>query len=128
MSVPNRTVLVVDDNEDALELMSDLLRECEVDVLRARSGPDAMSVLMSQPVDLVLLDIMMPDMNGFAVLEMIRFVPRLTGTTVLVCTARTDQHDVARARELGAVDVLPKPISAPDLRDQVRQRLTENGR
>ena len=123
MPVAARTVLVIDDNEDTLELMSDALCDDALRVLCAHSGTDAISLLMSESVDLVLLDLMMPDMNGFAVLEVMRFVPRLMQIPVLVCTAQTGRHDTERARELGAAGVLFKPLSPTDVRQQVEQQL-----
>ena len=114
------TVLAVDDNDDNLDLIEDALSEAEFTVIRARSGPDAMSLLMSRQVDLVLLDIMMPDMNGFAVLEMIRFIPRLMNTAVMIMTAHGDKWNVERAKDLGAKAVLPKPISPSELLEEAR--------
>jgi len=116
----SRTVLAVDDNEDNLDLIEDALSKEEFTVIRARSGPDAMSLLMSRQIDLVLLDIMMPDMNGFAVLEMIRFIPRLMNTSVIIQTAHGDEWNVERAKDLGAKAVLSKPISPSELLEEVR--------
>lgn len=114
-----RIVLAVDDNEDSLDLIEDALCGDEFKVLRARSGPDAMSLLMSQQIDLVLLDIEMPDMNGFAVLEMIRFIPRLMNTAIIIQTAHGDHHNVERAKELGVKAVLTKPLSPKELLAEV---------
>lgn len=115
------TVLAVDDNEDNLDLIDDALAGIGAKVTRARSGPDAISHLMSEPFDVVLLDIMMPDMNGFAVLEMVRFIPRLMHTTVMIVTAHADRFNIDRARELGAKSVLIKPVSPVQLIDEVRK-------
>lgn len=114
------TVLIVDDNEDNLDLIADTLGEDEFEVIRARSGTDAMSLLMSRQVDLVLLDIKMPDMNGFAVLEMVRFIPRLMNTTVIIQTAHGDHHNTERAKDLGVKAVLTKPISPAKLLEEAR--------
>ncbi len=118
-----RTVLAVDDNEDNLDLIEEALSGAEFTVIRARSGPDAISLLMSRQVDVVLLDIMMPDMNGFAVLEMIRFIPRLMNTAVIIQTAHGDEWNLRRAEDLGAKAVLSKPLSAPELREVVLEGL-----
>lgn len=118
-----RTVLVVDDNEDNLDLIEDSLRDEAFTVIRARSGPDAMSRLLSQQVDLVLLDITMPEMSGFAVLELMRFIPRLMNTAVIIQTAHGDDWNVERAADLDAKAVLSKPISPPELRRVVREYL-----
>lgn len=117
----NQAILIVDDNEDSLDLMRETLEPEGYEVHVARSGPDAMSLLMSQPVDLVLLDVMMPEMNGFAVLEMIRFIPRLMDTAVIIHTAHGDGWNTERAEGLGAKTVLSKPISRSELIDAVRE-------
>ena len=101
-------------------LNDEVLTEAGFVVLRAHSGPDAMSQLMSRRVGLVLLDIMMPDMNGFAVLEMIRLVPRLINTEVILQTAHADEANLERAKELGVRAVLEKPFSPSDLLAEVR--------
>ncbi len=121
------TVLAVDDNEDILDLVNEALSDHGLRVIRARSGADAMALLMSHQIDLVLLDLKMPDMNGFsvqeAILEMVWFIPRLANTSVIVHTAHAEDDNVARARELGAVAVLPKPISPDALLQEVRKHL-----
>ena len=121
--MPKPKILVVDDNEDNLDLIADILPQDEFTLVRSLSGPDAMSLLMSGQFDLVLLDIMMPDMSGFAVLEMVRFIPRLMNTPVVVQTAHADSHNVERAHELGAKAVLTKPITPTKLIEEVRRLL-----
>jgi len=116
-----RTVLAVDDNEDNLDLIEDVLSVEGITVVRACSGPDAMSLLMSRQIDLVVLDIMMPDMNGFAVLEMIRFIPRLMSVVVVIQTAHVDKWNMDRALGLGAKAVLSKPVSPTELLECVRE-------
>ena len=121
MSIP--TVLVVDDNEDILDFIDEVLADHEFRVIRARSGPEAMSRLLSDRIDVLLLDLAMPDMNGFAVLEMVRFIPRLMNTTVIIQTAHGGAHNLARAKELGARAVLRKPISREELLQEVQNCL-----
>jgi CheY-like chemotaxis protein len=121
------TVLVVDDNEDNIDLLEDSLGSCGFRVHVARSGVDAMSLLMSHRVDVVLLDLMMPDMNGFATLEMIRFVPRLMDMPVVVHTAYPSEMHVRRARDLGAEAVLTKPLPTAELAKALRKAIAESG-
>lgn len=119
------TVLVVDDNEDNIDLLQDSLGTHGFRVHIARSGVDAMSLLMSHRVDVVLLDLMMPDMNGFATLEMIRFVPRLMDMPVVIHTAYPSEMHARRARDLGAEAVLTKPLPATDLAKALRKAIGE---
>ena len=122
-SVKSLRILVVDDNDDNLDLIEDVLCDAGFTVVRACSGPDAMSLLMSRQIDLVLLDLMMPDMNGFAVLEMIRFIPRLMNTAIIIQTAHGDEWNIKRAKDLGAKAVFSKPISPSELLGVVRECL-----
>jgi two-component system, chemotaxis family, chemotaxis protein CheY len=111
MSVP--TVLAVDDHDETLDLIEGALAGHGYKFFRARSGPDAIGLLMSTRIDVVILDLDMPEMNGIAVLEVIRYIPRLMRLKVIVQASPPDLHNVKRARHLGARAVLEKPLS-PD--------------
>lgn len=116
-------ILAVDDDADTLALIEEILGEQGFEVCCANSGPDALSVLLSRPIDLVLLDIRMPDMNGFAVLELIRFIPRLMYLPVIVQTATPPEEQTERAGTLGACAVLSKPVSPARLIEEVERHL-----
>lgn len=117
MSVP--TILAVDDHEEDLDLIEDALGGEGYKLYRARCGPDAIGLMMSTRIDLVLLDLDMPEMNGIAVLEVIRYIPRLMRSQVIVQVSPENAHEVRRARELGASAVLHKPLSPAAVRDEV---------
>lgn len=114
-------VLVVDDNLDNLDFITEVLEDSPYHVRRAWSGPDALSLLCSESIDVVLLDLMMPDMNGFAVLELIRFMPQLCNVPVIVLTAYNDTSNQQRARQLGAQAVLAKPVDRGILKNTIDQ-------
>jgi len=122
MSTP--TILVVDDHEENHALIEDALADQGYKIYRARSGPDAIGLMMSTRVDVVLLDLGMPEMNGIAVLEVIRYIPRLMRSQVIIQAAPEDAHNVSRARELGACAVLEKPLSQGAVRDEVQTVLS----
>jgi CheY-like chemotaxis protein len=106
-------VLAVDDHDETLDLIERALAgQCQK-FFRARSGPDAIGLLMSTRIDVVVLDLDMPEMTGIAVLEVIRYIPRLMHLQVIVQASPSDLHNVKRARRLGARAVLEKPLS-PD--------------
>ncbi len=103
-------ILVVDDMPDNLFLMNGLLED-RYEVLQAASGRDALQVVMSpNPPDMVLLDIMMPDMDGYEVLRRIRQHPPTANIPVVFLTALASQQDERLGRDLGALDYLTKPV------------------
>src|SRR3990167_2850537 len=109
----NPTVLVVDDTPDNLALMSELLGE-HYRVKVASSGERALKAVQSDPVpDLVLLDIMMPGMDGYEVCRQLKASAATRDIPVIFLTARADTEDERKGFELGAVDYITKPVSPP---------------
>jgi CheY-like chemotaxis protein len=107
-------ILVVDDMPDNLFLMNGLFED-RYRVIQAASGKDALRIVMSDaPPDMVLLDIMMPDMDGYEVLRRIRQHPPTANIPVIFLTALASQQDERLGMDLGAVDYLTKPVD-PEL-------------
>jgi CheY-like chemotaxis protein len=126
---PRRTlVLVVDDDVALLELVSRWLRDWGYDVLSAESGPDAIRIAEHRPPDLVLLDILLPGMNGFEVCAEFLLRPALAHVPIIMVTGLQDRHNWVRALESGATDLLVKPIDEHTLRDHVRRALLRTRR
>jgi sigma-B regulation protein RsbU (phosphoserine phosphatase) len=118
--VSSAALLVVDDNEDnRFTLTERLAREGYANVTTANNGREALELLRSRPFDLVLLDIMMPDINGYEVLEQMKAGGQLHNIPVIMISALTDLDSVIRCIELGAVDYLPKPFNPTLLRARV---------
>ncbi|MDF1790499.1 MAG: two-component system response regulator [Thalassobaculaceae bacterium] len=118
-----RTVLVVDDTPDNLSLMSGLLKDT-YRVRVANSGERALAIASSASrPDLILLDIMMPVMDGYEVCRRLKADPNCRDIPVVFLTARTDQIDEQLGLELGAVDYITKPISPPIVIARVRNHL-----
>lgn len=113
-------ILIVDDNEDNRFMLSERLTlDGYGDIATAEDGRQALARIKSQPFDCVLLDIMMPGMNGFEVLDALRRDPINHAVPVIVISA-ADQFDAAiRSIELGAIDYLPKPFNPTLLRARV---------
>jgi adenylate cyclase len=108
-----RTVLVVDDTPENLSLMSGLLKGDYV-VKIAPSGVRALQIANGEtPPDIILLDIMMPEMDGYEVLRRLRADPKTSEIPVIFLTAMSSAEDEQRGLELGAVDYIAKPISPP---------------
>jgi sigma-B regulation protein RsbU (phosphoserine phosphatase) len=116
-------VLVVDDTEANRDLLARRLRALGHDVAIATNGREALEVLAGREMDLVLLDIMMPEMDGFQVLERLRADPERCHVPVIMISAVDETESVARAIELGATDYLPKPFNAVVLRARVTATL-----
>jgi adenylate cyclase len=108
---PSRpVVLVVDDNQENRDMLARRLARQSYDVLSAPGGLAALEILTTRPVDLVLLDVMMPDLDGYAVLQRLKADPALRGIPVLMISALDEIESVVRCIQLGAEDYLNKPF------------------
>jgi len=117
---PDPALLVVDDNEDnRYTLVQRLRRLGYTNVVTAIDGRGALERLGTQDFDLVLLDVMMPELNGYEVLERIRADDRLRHVPVIMISAVDQVESVVRCIELGAEDYLPKPFNPVILRARV---------
>src|SRR5512132_1940677 len=112
-------ILVVDDNEANRDMLSRRLARQGHGVEMAAGGQEALQRLGAEPFDLVLLDIMMPEMNGYEVLERLKADEHLRHTPVIMISAVDQLESVVRCIELGAEDYLPKPFNPILLRARV---------
>jgi adenylate cyclase len=113
-------ILVVDDNEDNRFTLSMRLEACGyAKLVMAENGRDALDKLATQPFSMVLLDIMMPELDGYGVLEAMRADGRLSSIPVLVISAVDEIGSVVRCIELGATDYLTKPFNPVLLKARV---------
>ncbi|MEM7118454.1 MAG: response regulator [Chloroflexota bacterium] len=104
-------ILVVDDNESVRDILSILLKGRGHRVVIAKHGQEALDVMRRESIDLVLLDIMMPVMDGYDVLRWMRADPELSSKPVVVLTAIHDTDSIIKCIEMGADDYLFKPIN-----------------
>jgi DNA-binding response OmpR family regulator len=118
-----RHILVVDDEIGALTLIGIMLERGGFDVLKARDAKAALQVLEETLPDLIILDVMMPGMNGIDLCQVIRQRDETRKTPVLILSARGDAESIIRGIEAGANDYLPKPILHHDLVSKVRSML-----
>jgi adenylate cyclase len=112
------TVLVVDDTEANIDILVETLGE-DYDVAVAMDGPSALDLAMESPPDLILLDVMMPGMNGYEVCSKLKEDPRTRDVPVIFVTAMTEAEDETKGFELGAMDYITKPISPPIVKSRV---------
>ena len=118
------TILVVDDDNDIRTLIETVLEAAGHEVTLAASGQEALNKLKRRPYELVVLDIMMPTMSGYEVLEQIRAMPSRAQTPVIVVTAKHDPSGVMREVKGGAIDHLAKPFLPEELEEVVDRALS----
>jgi CheY-like chemotaxis protein len=106
-----KNILVVDDDELVLLAVRELLAPLGFSVSLAGNGPEALRLAAAQPFDLVVLDVIMPEMDGFEVCRKLRQVPAFQETPILMLTAKSAEEDRQRGMEAGANLYLPKPIA-----------------
>ncbi len=118
-------VLVVDDAARARESVSEFLEHEGFKTIRAASGKEAYATLYSQTPDIVLLDLMMPEMDGITFLQMIRHHPQWEHIPVIVLTELQDEHKlIPRARQLHVEDLVPKAnFGMEDLLIRIRRAI-----
>lgn len=112
---PGKTILIVDDSEPVVLLLKELLRIKGFTVLSALSGVKALSILQHSSPDLVLLDLMMPGMDGFEVLSAIRKSEETGHLRVFMLTANSEPELRKKAIDLGADGYLTKPVNLNQL-------------
>lgn len=116
-------ILVVDDNRDLRELAEAILKMQGYEVLLAEDGQQALDIFENEPVDLIVSDISMPEMDGFGLLEAVRASERGAAIPFLFLSAYSQKAKQAQARRLAVDDYLFKPFDAKELMDAVRVRL-----
>ena len=114
------TVLIIDDDRGLFVLLEEYLRDEGFACLHAAAPEAGFAALEAGGVDVVILDVMLPGMNGFEVLRRLRATPRFAALPVLMLTARGDEIDRVVGLELGADDYLGKPFSARELVARLR--------
>jgi DNA-binding response OmpR family regulator len=116
----SKKVLIADDELNIVISLEFLLRREGFEVLVAVNGEDALAKARAERPDLVLLDVMMPKMNGFDVCQALRSDPELASMRVLMLTGKGRETEVSKGLELGANGYMTKPFSTKDLVAQVR--------
>lgn len=114
-------ILVVDDDPDILEALSEILEAEGFEIRRARNGKEALERLEPDPPKLILLDLMMPVMDGWEFAQRLRQRPTMAGIPIIVLSA--DRNVGTKAQDIGAVGHLAKPFELNDLLEMVRKAL-----
>jgi CheY-like chemotaxis protein len=124
---PSR-ILVVDDDAAVLDVLRLALASGGHDVLAAGSTMEGLVRAQGERPDLVLLDILMPEMDGWELLKLLRLDPATRDMPVVIVSARSEPRDRVRGLQEGAVDYLTKPFSVPELLAAVDSALARAGR
>ena len=118
-----KRVLVVDDEPNIVMSLEFRMRRAGFEVGVARNGREALEALEGAPPDLLLLDVMMPEFDGYEVCERVRARPDWSGTKIVMLTARGREVERERGLSLGADAYVTKPFSTRDLVEQVKRML-----
>ena len=127
---PEGNVLVVDDDRNAVDILNRLLTKEGFTVLCANGGREALALVAAHTVDVILLDVMMPEMDGFQVCEALRQSDRTRNIPIILLTAKDDMETRVVGMRLGVSEFLTKPINKTELfarlRAQMHQRTIEH--
>jgi two-component system phosphate regulon response regulator PhoB len=115
-----RSVLVVEDEEDIRELVSYTLLKEGYQVTSVASGEEALAIATAQPPDLILLDLMLPGVDGLTVCQRLRSNPATAGVAIVMLTAKGEEPDIVTGLNVGANDYITKPFSRNVLTARVR--------
>lgn len=119
MTDSQKTVIVVEDEIDAAEMFAEMMRVSGFRVLKSYSSTPAISIIASEIPDIVILDVMMPDVSGLEVLKYMRREPKLANIPVIVVSAKSMPGDIKTGLEAGASVYLTKPVGFLDLKQAV---------
>lgn len=118
-----KQILIVDDNEDSCQVFTRVLRKEGYEVALARDGAEGLQKISASRPDLILLDVMLPGINGFEVCRTIKNDPSLRSIPVLIISAGIDPALQEQGLNVGAEALLTKPIRPPDLIAKIRRYL-----
>ncbi len=121
MMVRTRTILAVDDTVANLDILLELLKD--FDVIDAAGGEAALEIVTEEEIDLILLDIMMPGMDGYAVCRKLQENEKTKDIPIIFITARTDEDAIEKAYDAGGVDYVTKPFKPKELLARVKIQL-----
>lgn len=120
-------ILIVDDMDVVLKLEEILLKRTGADVVKARDGREALALARSEQPDVIVCDLVMPQMNGDVLTRFLRQAPDTRDVTVIIVTSKGDEATEERCRAAGADHFLTKPIRHDELLDLVREALQKRG-
>ncbi len=121
------TILVIEDEEDVADLVRYHLRKAKYRVVQAADGADGAKLAVSEKPDAIVLDVMLPKLNGFEVTKRLRSDARTAGIPILILSAKGETENRIKGLEFGADDYLPKPFSPKELLLRIQALLRRKG-
>jgi two-component system, cell cycle response regulator DivK len=122
-AVVSKRILVVEDQEDNRRILRDLLNATDFEVIEAEDGEQALAAVAKQRPDLILMDIQLPELDGYEATRRIKTDPSLSSTPIIAVTSYALSGDEEKARAAGCDDFVPKPYSPRQLLAKIRQYL-----
>lgn len=116
-------VLIVDDIPENIKVISNVLYKNGISISIAKNGIQALKIIEKKLPDLILLDIAMPEMNGYQVCEKLKTDPKTSNIPVIFLTAKIDTEDIVKGFDVGAVDYITKPVKSKELLSRVKTHL-----
>jgi len=116
-------VLIADDDDDILQLLAFRLERAGYEIVQARNGKQALSLALELLPALAVLDVMMPELDGYEVTRELRANEATSSMPIILLTARAQTQDAARGLAVGADDYVKKPFDARDLRERIERLL-----
>ena len=123
--MPRKKILLVDDSNTALMMERTLLSKSAYDVVVARDGREAVRQAVDEAPDLIILDVVMPNMDGFEACRELRRLEATRAIPIIMVTTRGEPHNVENGFEAGCNDYVTKPINGPELVSKVRNLIGE---
>jgi DNA-binding response OmpR family regulator len=124
----NRNVLVIEDDKIMGQMVAQILDDAGFDVVTASNGMIAFEKLKQHPIDFIVLDILLPEMNGFEIYSKLQAKPDTKDIPVLIITAWADEYHIEKASQLGIRHFLPKPFTEDELLNEILSLLRDNPR
>jgi DNA-binding response OmpR family regulator len=120
-----KKILLVDDEPNIIMSLEYTFKKNNFEVFIARDGQEALDILKNEQPDLIILDIMMPNVDGYATIESVKKNEKLTNCKVIFLSAKNKENDIEKGMQLGADAYMTKPFSIKKLVDQVNELLKE---
>jgi CheY-like chemotaxis protein len=124
----NRNVLVIEDDKIMGQMVAQILDDVGFEVVTASNGRLAFEKLQQHPIDFIVLDILLPEMDGFEIYSKLQAKPDTKDIPVLIITAWADEYHIEKASQLGIRHFLPKPFTEDELLNEIFSLLRDNPR
>ncbi len=125
MTSSPKTVLIIEDEEDAAELFAEMMRVSGFHVEKTSSSAPAINMMIANKPDVVILDIMMPEISGLDILRQMRADPELSNIPVVVVSAKSMPTDIKNGMEAGASTYITKPVGFLELKEAVERAIAD---